>query len=1215
MGTVYYKFLPVKEEKEEENPSMVRRYRFLPEEKAIYEISDSQLKSISDILKGVDGKELSFGNIFGPDEKRKMIPFKTKAKQDKDLQGLIDLFEKNGYRLDFKTGLATREIEIPKGPQKGKKQKKSIKIGKALQKLVDLERMRDEEFSKTMKNAEKLSADPINDPRPEVKGPRDKARNAEQNIDKLFSIVGNNSKELLKFWNSKSEYYLANPEDIGKEESKYSIIISRHPIDVLRMSDHEDIHSCHSPGSDYYQCAVAEAQGHGLVSYVVRNKDIPKDFNLKDEEIFADSQRGVEGVTPISRLRLRKYVVKDGEYEIAGPEDRAYGKKIPGFKETVLKWAQESQGEIKKVLSKDGEVPEFADFERQGGSYGDTRDGQILNALFGTEKYSTHDDVSHEIDPAEDEDGELAAEQLMDEYEREAQEIQETADRKLKYSSVYYEVEMGEGHPYVMFGGGTNVEFKSDDFIKEFPSGWRETSKIARELSDTLNNEGFYSIEEIEIDDGATETRIMLRLSIGDYEPNPNGFESFYNDVVLDEFDDEYDKLHQLIRAFFAKEGYMNPSEYGKTTSKLQDLEDADEQMFENFDVDVDDDGMDVTNKTPIYVDLKGYDKTYPNKIDGILYQAIMSFSDSLEEAEKKSPLPPKQLQIPGTEIKAEKGFSPDMSDVDLYLKFETDKSESTPDPFSQQSRPFKGFAKILVEMNSSSRDSDDVVLSTFAYAKFMDENFQFVQKTIQESYSETVARMGLKPDRKLDKIDISSEYERQKAKNTRDVEDFTELEYLPEFEVYLKDTGYAYFDFGRVLFLDEITGNSMEIFNKGDQWEYQDHVTQYYLELFLLSFFVGLQQKLKSENPNVQYIIFDLDNIAKHAAPSNATDVRSYIDGVLFDDNILDNSMKVKSEVFYNQYPELKGYAKSLKDTYIIPLEAVKENKKMKQKRLRESDRDISSVVDKLIMNKKILDIVKLMAPLDIAKVIAIELDLHPVDSAKAALGLIKHNHDVHYEGLAGGSIETNKQYPIPPAKRRKNHVNPEIGIEAGYKKDEGMMAKPQGKTDATPHHDIPRHHFPPDPRDRPEGWPYDAATKAGMDPAKRGHRRGLTSGKDVRYVFKKGNPFNTDLRLGQDGMDGGGGIYQKSRHSRDNSTPSGPTWSKQGSPGWSSSPPGKEYDMPDDLRVDELDEEEEELNIEKNPPVGSPLPMLGYGGRDDGSHQVGPRKGFRKK
>ena len=81
------------------------------------------------------------------------------------------------------------------------------------------------------------------------------------------------------------EYWKKNAGYIKKEinnidNDKFSIIITRHPVDVLRMSDFDEITSCHSPASrasayqSYYKCAVAEAQGHGAVAYVVETEEL-----------------------------------------------------------------------------------------------------------------------------------------------------------------------------------------------------------------------------------------------------------------------------------------------------------------------------------------------------------------------------------------------------------------------------------------------------------------------------------------------------------------------------------------------------------------------------------------------------------------------------------------------------------------------------------------------------------------------------------------------------------------------------------------------------------------------------------------------------------------------------------------------------------------------------------------------------------------------------
>ena len=90
------------------------------------------------------------------------------------------------------------------------------------------------------------------------------------------------------------------------QNDTYSIIITRDPIDVLRMADFKNIQSCHTPpslggASEYYKCAVAEAHGHGAVAYVVDTEDLLLKTDtdnieeaqniIQDGEIFDDDMR------------------------------------------------------------------------------------------------------------------------------------------------------------------------------------------------------------------------------------------------------------------------------------------------------------------------------------------------------------------------------------------------------------------------------------------------------------------------------------------------------------------------------------------------------------------------------------------------------------------------------------------------------------------------------------------------------------------------------------------------------------------------------------------------------------------------------------------------------------------------------------------------------------------------------------------------------------
>ena len=73
----------------------------------------------------------------------------------------------------------------------------------------------------------------------------------------------------------------------------------------MRMSDMNDIKSCHSRTGGYFQCAVAESRGQGPIAYLVPreqfeqyfdvdlNETNPEDVDLDQggEEIFEDDAR------------------------------------------------------------------------------------------------------------------------------------------------------------------------------------------------------------------------------------------------------------------------------------------------------------------------------------------------------------------------------------------------------------------------------------------------------------------------------------------------------------------------------------------------------------------------------------------------------------------------------------------------------------------------------------------------------------------------------------------------------------------------------------------------------------------------------------------------------------------------------------------------------------------------------------------------------------
>ena len=179
-------------------------------------------------------------------------------------------------------------------------------------------------------------------------------------------------------------------EGLGEVTSKYSIILSRAPIDVLRMSDHEGIDSCHSQpqhygrAGSYFYCAIAEAQNQGAIAYVVKTEDLDQ-IDLNSKEIFIDPERDIKGIRPISRLRIK--ALKDTKNNIvyAVPDTRIYGPLINGFPELLRSKMAEQQKNMFFTEEEEGEkeliLPQITNLTRAGGSWQDNQIGRLFKDL------------------------------------------------------------------------------------------------------------------------------------------------------------------------------------------------------------------------------------------------------------------------------------------------------------------------------------------------------------------------------------------------------------------------------------------------------------------------------------------------------------------------------------------------------------------------------------------------------------------------------------------------------------------------------------------------------------------------------------------------------------------------------------------------------------------------------------------------------------------
>ena len=404
------------------------------------EISEDEVELIQDAIDSLEPEDLPFNELFGGKE-RIVIPFPTfdtKTETGRFIsfltmtdQGTPIGLDSLIFGADFQTGMMTKArppttddlVGLVMGREVKERPREKMKIGKwlaAVEKLVtnfianrksllkaatnqDLtedEHATLERLSKTM--VKLLHTSQISFFLKRL-GVRDKVVTTAQAVDGLED-ARQTLQQMRAFWQKNAKYLKDNPQGELTEDN-FSIVITRNPVDILRMSDFDNITSCHSPPSrsgeglgSYFKCAVAEAQGEGAIAYVVKNSDL-EDINIDDyegRELFLDKRRGVGEITPISRIRLRLVRKHDDENirtakeinDIAVPETRVYGEQIPGLDTVILNWAAKNQQKVLNklpILDRGGGkgALNMKHFTKFGGTYEDTDTQVMLLKLAG----------------------------------------------------------------------------------------------------------------------------------------------------------------------------------------------------------------------------------------------------------------------------------------------------------------------------------------------------------------------------------------------------------------------------------------------------------------------------------------------------------------------------------------------------------------------------------------------------------------------------------------------------------------------------------------------------------------------------------------------------------------------------------------------------------------------------------------------------------------
>lgn len=390
-------------------------------------------------------------------------------------QKLASSLEQGGFRPDFQSGTASKTTQTRQGPKEQK-----INIGRAIELMVK---------------------------------------------------AGKLDRSYLNYWSQFGQSLRQARPDV-------SVVLSRSPVDLLRMSDFDKITSCHRQGREYFKCAVQEARDGGAIAYAVRTDDL-RGVNLDEPEIFEDRGRGVRGIQPLARVRVRLFHSDKLDTALGLPELRVYGENIPGFRESVKEFLKGKYGPGR---------PRMKDFELVGGSYTDNMASDLFNDFFDDDLDSG--DVSRRGGEDDDDHNEQMRQEIAEIHRRHANKFKNRVQ-------VDYE-EMDQDGPddpvYFYWTGSAVFTFPMKDVNG---NAWEKASEY--QLAKTLNrNYNFKDVENFSLSSHGQEFTVYLDFRDDDHGGHPDDYRQFIQSMH-DDVDDEYDKIFLAVREVLVQAGVLLP--------------------------------------------------------------------------------------------------------------------------------------------------------------------------------------------------------------------------------------------------------------------------------------------------------------------------------------------------------------------------------------------------------------------------------------------------------------------------------------------------------------------------------------------------------------------------------------------------------------------------------------------------------------------------------
>jgi hypothetical protein len=328
-----------------------------------------------------------------------------------------------------------------------------------------------------------------------------------------------------------------------------TIVLSRVPVDIMRMSDFSHLESCHSPpypsrkkqGGQYHLCAIQEARSpHGMIAYLFDKSpnltpDEQKLINSTSEFMVHKEEGFDSDWNPVARVRIRSYLITNKSsvvnFYFHVPSPTVYGAPYEGFLKTVVEYFRREQKSQIDTIKQFEAADIKLNISTRGGFYHDGTEESVC-ALFAEVKQETF-------------------QILDDKFENVELEMQERVDNQF-FDYIYDKVNLPQ-------------EFEVE-IMKESAYTYRgETEKNPAEILAVYNIVYNFDISRRAVDkmqtDGATKDRIYNVIKDNDKFaklimtalPSSNGTD--FNKVLIEpsKTTKDYVEIKRIMKHEFPK--------------------------------------------------------------------------------------------------------------------------------------------------------------------------------------------------------------------------------------------------------------------------------------------------------------------------------------------------------------------------------------------------------------------------------------------------------------------------------------------------------------------------------------------------------------------------------------------------------------------------------------------------------------------------------------